>query len=165
MENTTTQDSFFSDIYETSQPVVYAGFWIRFVAWIIDAVALAIPNWIITTVFLAGTAVVTDELESNPFAIFAAMSSSFMITFVLSLLYKSILESSSWQATLGKRALNLKVTDEQGKRISFSRSLGRSVATYLSGAIMAIGYIMAAFTSRKQALHDKLAGTLVVKTR
>ncbi|WP_210466742.1 RDD family protein [Rufibacter roseolus] len=163
MENTTTKDSFFSDIYETSEPVAYAGFWIRFVAWLIDAIALIIPNWIISTVFLAGTVVVEDL--DNPSAIFAAMSSSFVVSTLVNLLYKSALESSSWQATLGKRALNLKVTDEQGERLSFLRSLLRSCATYLSYFIFLIGYIMAAFTSRKQALHDKLAGTLVVKTR
>ncbi|RNI26287.1 RDD family protein [Rufibacter latericius] len=163
MENTTTQDSFFSDIYDTSHTVAYAGFWIRFVAVIIDGFVLMIPNWIISTVLIGGTAVATDA--ANPFAIIAAMSTSIAITSILQILYKSIMESSSWQATLGKRALNLKVTDEHGQRISFGRSLGRSFASILSTMVMFIGYIMAAFSSRKQALHDKIASTLVVKNR
>ncbi|MBC3541743.1 RDD family protein [Rufibacter sediminis] len=163
MENTTTPDSFFSDIYDTSHTVTYAGFWIRFVAVLIDGVVLMIPNWIISTVLIGGTVVATDA--ANPFAMLAAMSTSIGISSLLQILYKSIMESSSWQATLGKRALNLKVTDEQGQRISFGKSLLRSFATILSSMILAIGYIMAAFSSRKQALHDKIASTLVVKTR
>jgi uncharacterized RDD family membrane protein YckC len=164
MENTATQDSFFNDIYESSATVEYAGFWIRFVAWIIDAIVLAVPNWIISAFLMGGTALATD-VEANPFAMMAAMSGSMAITSLLNLLYKSVMESSSWQATIGKRALNLKVTDEQGHRISFGRSLGRTLATFLSSFILLIGYIMAAFSSRKQALHDKIASTLVVKTR
>ncbi|GAB2528787.1 RDD family protein [Rufibacter soli] len=164
MENTATQDSFFSDIYETSATVEYAGFWIRLVALIIDGFVLAIPNWIISAVFMGGTALATD-LENNPYAMMAAMSGTLGISTLINLLYKSILESSSWQATIGKKALNLKVTDEHGQRISFLRSLGRTLSTYLSTIILFIGYIMAAFSSRKQALHDKIASTLVVKTR
>ncbi|MGV3538706.1 MAG: RDD family protein [Rufibacter sp.] len=148
---------------DTAEPV-YAGFWIRFAAVIIDGFVLAIPSWILTVIF-AGSLAFTemDNLEANPFAIIAAMSTFFMAATAMSILYKAIMESSSWQATLGKKALDLKVTDEYGQRISFVRSLGRSIATYISGMIMYIGYIMAAFTSRKQALHDKIAGTLVVK--
>ncbi|AKQ47380.1 hypothetical protein TH63_00150 [Rufibacter radiotolerans] len=151
-------------MYETSATVEYAGFWIRLVAWVIDAFVLAIPNWIISAVFMGGTALATD-LENNPYAMMAAMSGSIGLTSLINLLYKSILESSSWQATIGKKALNLKVTDEQGHRISFLRSLGRTLATFISAFILFIGYIMAAFSSRKQALHDKIASTLVVKTR
>ncbi|WP_210486812.1 RDD family protein [Rufibacter aurantiacus] len=164
MENTTTQDSFFSDIYETSEPVAYAGFWIRFVAVIIDSFVLMIPNWILQFMFF-GNFTPSDFRPDNPAAILSFMSGSMTITLALWTIYKSVMESSSWQATLGKRALNLKVTDEQGNRISYGRSLGRSLANILSYIILLIGYIMAAFTSRKQALHDKLAGTLVVKTR
>ncbi|ALI99341.1 RDD family protein [Rufibacter tibetensis] len=163
MENTTTQDSFFSDIYETSHQAVYAGFWIRFAAVIIDNFVLMIPNWILQYLFL-GNFTASDFTPDNPAAILSAMSGSITISSVLGILYKSIMESSSWQATLGKRALNLKVTDEQGNRISFVRSLGRSFATILSTMVLFIGYIMAAFSSRKQALHDKIASTLVVKT-
>jgi uncharacterized RDD family membrane protein YckC len=79
-------------------------------------------------------------------------------------IYEAGMESSSRQATLGKMALGLKVTDIWGKRISFARATGRHFAKYLSGAILMIGYIMAAFTARKQALHDILAETLVPRT-
>lgn len=73
-------------------------------------------------------------------------------------------ESSAWQATPAKRLAKLKVTDEAGNRIDFWQAVGRNLARYVS-ALSVIGYVMAAFTKRRQALHDKMAGTLVVKTR
>ncbi len=79
-------------------------------------------------------------------------------------LYEAILESSPRQATLGKMVLGLKVTDLAGNRISFARASGRHFAKYLSGAILFMGYIIAGFTDRKQALHDMIAGTLVRRT-
>jgi len=77
-------------------------------------------------------------------------------------LYHTMMESSRHQATLGKMALGIKVADMNGNRISFARANGRFFAKWLSGAIMNIGYLMAAFTEKKQALHDILAGCLVV---
>lgn len=79
-------------------------------------------------------------------------------------IYEAVMESSSKQATLGKMALGLKVTDEQGRRISFVRATGRYFSKIISGMILCIGYIMAGFTARKQALHDMIAGTLVTRT-
>lgn len=79
-------------------------------------------------------------------------------------IYEAAMESSSKQATLGKMALGLKVTDLEGRRISFARATGRHFAKLLSGMILLIGYIMAGFTERKQALHDMIAGTLVQRT-
>jgi len=78
-------------------------------------------------------------------------------------IYEAAMESSSKQATLGKMALGLKVTDEQGRRISFARATARYFSKFIS-AILFIGYIMAGFTARKQALHDMIAGTLVTRT-
>jgi uncharacterized RDD family membrane protein YckC len=73
------------------------------------------------------------------------------------------LESSSMQATLGKMALGLKVTDLNGKQISFGKATGRYFAKIISAIILLIGFIMVAFTEKKQGLHDMIAGTLVVK--
>jgi uncharacterized RDD family membrane protein YckC len=72
--------------------------------------------------------------------------------------------SSDRQATVGKIAVGLKVTDLYGQRISFARATGRHFAKILSAMVLFIGYIMVAFTERKQGLHDILAGTLVVKS-
>ncbi len=77
-------------------------------------------------------------------------------------LYFALMESSPRQATLGKQALGIMVTDLAGQRISFARATGRFFAKILSGLILWIGYVMAAFTERKQALHDLLASCLVV---
>ena len=86
------------------------------------------------------------------------------ITVVVTWLYFAYLESSDRQATLGKMALGLFVTDLQGQRITFARATGRFFAKFITGLIpFFIGYIMAAFTEKRQALHDIIAGCLVLK--
>ena len=78
-------------------------------------------------------------------------------------LYGALMESSPYQATLGKMALGMKVTDLYGNRISFARATGRHFAKYISMITLCIGFIMVGFTERKQGLHDMIAGTLVLK--
>jgi len=85
-----------------------------------------------------------------------------IISTVAQWLYFALMEASSNQGTLGKMAMGIKVTDTMGYPITFGRATGRYFGKILSGAILMIGYIMAAFTERKQALHDMMAGTLVV---
>jgi uncharacterized RDD family membrane protein YckC len=77
--------------------------------------------------------------------------------------YYALMESSSMQATLGKKALGMIVTDLEGRRVSLGKATGRFFGKILSGLILGIGYIMIGFTERKQGLHDMLAGTLVYK--
>jgi uncharacterized RDD family membrane protein YckC len=77
-------------------------------------------------------------------------------------LYYAGMESSEHQATLGKLALNIRVTDIEGHRIGFLRATVRHIAKILSGMLLMIGYIMIAFTAKKQGLHDLIAGCLVV---
>jgi uncharacterized RDD family membrane protein YckC len=86
----------------------------------------------------------------------------YLFSWLVGWLYYSLMHSSSWQATLGKRALGIKLTSLSGERIGFGRATGRFFATFLSAIILGIGYLMAAFTARRQALHDMIAGTLVV---
>ena len=76
--------------------------------------------------------------------------------------YFVLMESSRLQGTIGKLILGLKVTDTFGRRISFGRASGRFFGKLLSGQILLIGYLMAALTAKKQALHDVLARTLVI---
>jgi uncharacterized RDD family membrane protein YckC len=84
--------------------------------------------------------------------------------FLVSWLYYALSESSSWQATLGKKMLNLKVTDMTGQPISFGRASGRFFAKIVTGMIpLAIGYIIAGFTEKKQAIHDMIASCLVLR--
>lgn len=120
----------------------YAGFWKRFVAYLIDGIILGIIGAILTSQM--------DEAVAGT------------VTTILGWLYFAGMESSSRQATLGKSVLGIYVTDLDGNRISFLRATGRYFAKILSGLILGIGYIMAAFTARKQALHDMLASTLVL---
>jgi uncharacterized RDD family membrane protein YckC len=82
---------------------------------------------------------------------------------MMSWIYYALLESSVWQATIGKKLLGLRVTDLAGNRISFARASGRFFGKILSGMILGIGFLMAGFTQRKQALHDILAGCLVLR--
>lgn len=79
-------------------------------------------------------------------------------------LYYTIFEASAWQATPGKRIMRLYVTDLRGRRLSFGRALLRNLARQLSG-IFFIGYVMVGFTEKKQALHDLLASSLVLRRR
>ena len=140
----------------------YAGFWRRFVAIIIDGLIVGIPLGIVFGVIN----VAADNTSTTPFA--AARNSGLngvesLIRLVVAWLYFALLESSSYQATVGKMALGIKVTDLNGNRISFGRATGRYFAKIISTIICFVGYIMAAFTSRKQALHDMIAGTLVMQ--
>lgn len=138
----------------------YAGFWLRFLAWFIDQIIMGIVGGIIGVV--AGLLMVGSGVDPEGFG---PQNGLRLLGLAINLAYSSILESSSSQATLGKMALGLKVTDVHGRRLTFGNALGRSLAKILSGLILAIGYIMAAFDDRKQGLHDKMASTLVMKTR
>ena len=100
----------------------------------------------------------TDPDEINA-GFFGFMGAIYLAVF----LYFPVMESSAWQATVGKRAVGIIVTDLDGRRIGFVKALGRTLGKILSGLIIYIGYIMIAFTDRKQGLHDILAGTLVIK--
>jgi uncharacterized RDD family membrane protein YckC len=163
--------------YATPVPqpqVLYAGFWLRFVAYLIDAIIIGIPFAVVFGVLAVATGA-SGALsnihpgEEPPEALIALLGVGFIFSLVLvaligGWLYYALMESSSWQATLGKRALGLYVTDLEGRRISFARASGRYFAKFITGLIpLAIGYIMAGFTAKKQALHDMIAGCLVLR--
>jgi len=128
----------------------YSGFWRRFVAYVIDNILLSVVFWLLILV-LGGI--------GGDGGVFGA----YTLAAIGWLLYYAAMESSSNQATVGKMALGIKVTDLEGNRISFGRALGRNLAKIISVLIFYIGFIMAAFTAKKQALQDMIAGTLVVK--
>jgi uncharacterized RDD family membrane protein YckC len=152
--------------YAAAAPTVrYAGFWIRFVAAIMDGLALGIvvgPVWAILALMI-GVAGERVDMPGIGIHLVRGIVIWSLFTFA-GWIYEASLESSSKQATLGKMALGLKVTDENGRRITFARASGRFFSKILSRMIFLIGYIMAGFTARKQALHDMIAGTLVVRT-
>ena len=147
----------------------YGGFWRRFVALIIDDIVVTVVYLILFMIF-AGD--ITSYYDYHNISIESAEDLSdidlypFFISNLLYLLlevaYYAGMHSSSKQATIGKMCLDMKVVDKDGNRISFLRGVGRYFAKFLSALILLIGYIMAAFDSKKQALHDKLANTYVV---
>jgi len=149
----------------------YGGFWLRLLAHLIDHVILgAIAAPLFFMLVLPSIVRVINEAERNrepsPELIIAIVSSVFIyivLAFVGQWLYEALLTSSSWQATLGKRVLQLKVTDEFGNRIGFGRATGRFFAKIVSSMFFCIGFIMVGLTDRKRGLHDMLAGTLVMK--
>jgi uncharacterized RDD family membrane protein YckC len=134
----------------------YAGFWIRFGAALIDGVILSIVNAAITFALFGGISV-----ASSPGAGTGSLLLSFSITMALYISYFCGFESSSKQATPGKMAVGIKVGNYNGEQISFMNALGRYLAKFISGIILLIGYMMAGWDEKKQALHDKLASTYV----
>jgi uncharacterized RDD family membrane protein YckC len=142
----------------------YGGFWIRVVAAIIDAILLRVVVSPIRIIFGGiGWAGMRSGVPHVPLAIFGGGLTLIVLVFA-SWLYEALMESSSYQATLGKMIFGMKVTDLNGSRISFERATGRHFAKWLSAMILCIGYIMVGITERKQGLHDLLAGTLVRRT-
>lgn len=139
----------------------YGGFWLRFVAYIIDAVIMNIAGGVIGAFVGIGIGAMGAGSEVVTASTIGAGGLSLLVNW----LYSAMLESSSWQATVGKKALGLVVTDESGGRIGFGRATGRYFGKILSSLILLIGFFMIGWTQRKQGLHDKLAGTLVYKAR
>jgi len=155
----------------------YAGFWKRVAAYIIDSILLWIPQKLIEMVSGAGAAkdAMNETIKGaagNMQVVHAAQIHylsaawpSMLLGLVVGVLYFAFCESSAWQATLGKLALGIRVTDMEGRRIGFGRAIGRYLAKILSFIILFIGVIMVAFTQRKQGLHDIMCGTLVLNGR
>ena len=139
----------------------YSGFWRRFGAAIIDGIIMQIAQLIILLPLGGGLSLLgPSDAAAGGFAIL-----SWIVLLVAQWLYYALMESSAKQATLGKMALGIIVTDTDGQRISFLRATGRYFGKIISALILMIGYIMAAFTERKQALHDIMASTLVYEAK
>jgi uncharacterized RDD family membrane protein YckC/Tfp pilus assembly major pilin PilA len=129
----------------------YAGFWRRFAAYAIDYVLV-----------LLGSAVLGAIATSTGLVDPGAQARLTLLALAGYFLYCTLLESSAWQATVGKRVLGLKVANARGERIGMGRAAARFAAKLLSVLTMFLGYLLIALTRRRQALHDLLAGTLVV---
>jgi uncharacterized RDD family membrane protein YckC len=154
----------------------YAGFWLRFVAYIIDALILGIPIGGIVLIILVLTgafgALSSMHVGDPPDAvvgmlgmgIFGIYFGIITVGVVGGWLYYAYCESSTWQGTLGKKALGLIVTDLEGRPVTFGRASGRFFSKIITGLIpFGIGYMLAGFTAKKQALHDMIASCLVLR--
>jgi len=151
----------------------YAGFWLRLWAYIIDGLVLGVVFLVIFGLLAVatglGSAIGNVHPGERPEELAALLGVTLIvaglgIAVIGGWLYYALMESSSWQATLGKKALGLEVTDMAGCRISFGRASGRYFGKLVTNLIpLAIGYILAGFTEKKQALHDMIASCLVVR--
>ena len=160
-------------LYAVTPGLVYAGFWLRFVAYIIDGLILGVFVGLIililafTTGFAAFLRTLPKDMSGFGFdqwTLFVALSVLFAAVLAGSWLYYACMESSRFQGTLGKMALGLVVTDLQAQPVSFGRASGRFFAKLITGLIpLCLGYIMAGFTAKKQALHDMIASCLVLR--
>ena len=159
--------------YAAVPRVEYAGFWVRFLAFLIDSAVMGIGFVLILIplIFLTGLGGIIDEIHPNEdmndvgiFMLFGLLFLAATVSLLWTWLYHALMESSEWQATVGKRLLGLVVTDMAGRRLSFGRATGRHFAKIVTNMVPAfIGYIMAGFTERKQALHDMISGCLVLR--
>ncbi|MBK7855696.1 MAG: RDD family protein [Bacteroidetes bacterium] len=141
----------------------YAGFWLRFAAAIIDTIFLWIFQFILI-MFLYGSFTNYFQSAMDPQHVFSAKYwTMILVSFFVGIGYFVGMECSAKQGTFGKSMVGIKVTNYSGEKISFLKSLGRYLSKIPSALIFAIGFIMAGFTEKKQALHDMMASTLVVK--
>lgn len=141
----------------------YAGFWRRVVAYLIDGLLVGVVMTLLVSVLAAGA--IGSLAGGSSEAATAVVGMAGLINFASIIgmwLYFALMESGPRQATLGKMAVGLLVTDLDGGRIGFGRATGRFFGKILSGLVFAIGFLMAGFTARKQGLHDMLASTLVI---
>lgn len=151
----------FHGVLPEDAPGIYGGFWMRTAALLIDTVII----WVLVFAIVMAFALTHMPARTDaPRQLGQTLAWMWVgVAFLLPWLYFALFESSGTQATPGKLALGLRVTDENGGRIGFLRALGRNLGRYLSGVILNIGYMMAGWTSRKQALHDLMASTFVVR--
>jgi uncharacterized RDD family membrane protein YckC len=151
--------------YAPGHAINYAGFWIRFVAWIIDFVVMLI-GFALVGGCLGGCLgiLATDSFTPRRGRVMGELFGRFG-GMIVAWLYDALMTSSSTQATLGKMAVGIKVVGDGGAPISFGRATGRHFAKIISGLLLCFGFIMAAFTERKQALHDIIARTYVIYGR
>ncbi|HUL17538.1 MAG TPA: RDD family protein [Terriglobales bacterium] len=153
--------------------IPYAGFWLRVVAYLVDSLIMGfvIMAILVPLFFLSGGVEMIRGLhpgeEPDPhffLMIFAFYGILVGAALLGGWLYYAYFESSSWQATPGKKILNLFVTDLNGRPVSFGRASGRFFAKLITGLIpLGIGYALAGFTEKKQALHDMIASCLVMR--
>lgn len=146
--------------------VVYAGFWKRVAAYCIDSLIVGLVGGVIAMVIgmalglgMAGIGGGSDAMGAG-FIVIQLLTN--LLSIALSAAYYAGFHASTGKATLGKMAVGIKVVRTDGARISIARGIGRYFAAMLSGLILCIGFVMAAFTERKQGLHDMLCDTLVV---
>jgi uncharacterized RDD family membrane protein YckC len=161
---------------EGGQPIGvrrYAGFWIRFVAFVIDAIIMGVVGMILTLplrLLMVGSTVTAVQTQ-DPSAVLAMLPAmmgmlgiSMLVNIALGIAYEGYFVSTKG-GTIGKLALGLQIIRLDGSRLSFGQAAGRYFAKILSGIILYIGFIMAGLDAEKRALHDRICNTLVIYSK
>ena len=140
-----------------------AGFWRRAVAYLLDTILVSLVFGFTASfypaAFLKFPDVTTISLTSLP----QLTPAAFAITITATWLYYTLFEASMWQATPGKRVMRLYVADMNGRPLTFGRAATRNLAKLISSLTFLVGYLVAGFTEKKQALHDILTSCLVLR--
>ena len=153
------------------QSVIYSGFWRRLCAFFLDGLVITLVN----AAVIAILAIIVPSYESLVVSPVAIISYSFVVVFIF-FIYETIFLSSSRMATPGKQLLGIKVTDMDGNRISFSCAVFRGIIKFgliivgrIPPAIGCLSWLnllnpfLIVYSEKKQAIHDYIAGTVVVK--
>lgn len=144
--------------------VRFAGFWIRFAAYIIDAVFVQVGAYalgMLVGLVMAQAVIMSEQsMELTNVQVIAGL-----VGLAWAFGYYLVSQASSWQATPGKRILGLRVVREDGQRVGVGLALGRYLAYIVSGLILGIGFLMIGWTDQKKGLHDMICGTRVVYGR
>ncbi len=145
------------------------GFWIRFVAYLLDGFIVSIAAVIVVGLFIAAFLLSDESIDDDgkdSLFIISGIIVMVVALLVISWLYEALMTSSARGATLGKQALGLRIVRADGAQLSFGRATARHFLKVMITPLvpLAIGYLMAAFTARKRALHDVLADTLVISS-
>ncbi len=151
-----------SDATANIDDVVDAGFVRRLGAYLIDSMLIGSVYYVVLMIGMVALAIVAAGQDFKDDGFLVGMALVYLFYPVLSLAYYAGMESSKLQATVGKLALGIKVVDGQGRRLGFGRATARWAGSIVSYLILYIGFFMAGWTRRKQALHDLMAGTFVV---
>jgi len=158
-----SRESAIQETIATGTGVLYAGFWRRLGAALIDGIISTVAAYavlfIVATIF--GTSVGWEDPSTGQDI--AMLILIWMLWIAIPWIYWAAMESSAMQATPGKMAVGIVVTDLEGRKLSFRQASGRYFGKFISAIIFYIGFFMIAFTEKKQGLHDKMAGCLVVK--
>ncbi len=141
--------------------LIYAGFWQRFAALLIDGFIVGAATLLVCV--LLGIAMAVSGAASMG-AMLGMIALFYLLGFVISAAYFTLMEAGERGATYGKRALNIRVADAEGKRISTGRAMGRWFGHWITNCTLYIGYLIQPFTEKKQALHDIISSTVVIET-
>jgi uncharacterized RDD family membrane protein YckC len=141
----------------------FAGFWLRALAYLFDTVLISLVFGLLAS-FYPNTFIKFPDAASTSLTSLPQLTPiAFAITITATWFYYTMFEASAWQATPGKRILRLYVTGLNGQRMTFARAAARNLAKIISSLTFLVGYLVAGFTEKKQALHDILASCLVLR--